>query len=208
VNSPKFKAPFLSKENIWSEADKFRSSVWPSTGIPIDVLQIVEFELSLEIRPIPRLKQECDVDALILGDWQTLVVDQSQYMGNRNINRLRFSIAHELGHLILHRSVFEQMPRGSVEEWIEFVRDMPEKEYSFLEYHAKEFSGRFLVPPAELIREFDAAILRAKQSGMSKSQLQDDACLSYLANSLSRPFQVSGDVMERRLTRENLWPLP
>ena len=202
-----FKAPFIEQQEIWRQADGFRSRVWPSNEIPIGVLEIVEFELDLEIRPISRLKEDNDIDALLLGNWKTIVVDQLQYMDERYANRLRFSMAHELGHYVLHQTVFQQMPRGSVQEWIEFMRDMPEKEYSFLEYHAYEFAGRFLVPPEALRREFDAAILLAEQNGMPRSQLQGDAHLQYLAKPVSRKFEVSSSVIERRLSKEKLWPL-
>ena len=110
-------------------------------------MEIVEFELELDIRPISKLREDVDVDALLLGDFKTLVVDQEHYMNERYANRLRFSIAHELGHYVLHRAVFQHIPRNSGEEWIRFMRDIPEREYSFLEYHAYEFAGRFLVPP-------------------------------------------------------------
>src|SRR6266566_1226378 len=148
-----FKAPFFDQQEIWRQADAFRRRVWPSNEIPIGVMEIVEFELNLEIRPISRLKEDNDIDALLLGDWKTIVVDQAQYMDDRYANRLRFSMAHELGHYVLHQTIFQQMPRGSVQEWIDFMRDMPEKEYSFLEYHAYEFAGRFLVRPEALRRE-------------------------------------------------------
>lgn len=202
-----FKAPYIDQQEIWRQADDFRSRVWPSNEIPIGVLEIVEFELDLEVRPISKLKEDNDIDALLLGDWKTIVVDQAQYMDERYANRLRFSLAHELGHYVLHQAVFQQIPRGSVQQWVEFVRDLPEKEYSFLEYHAYEFAGRFLVPPEALCREFEAAILLAEQNGMPRDQIQSDAHMQYLAKPVSRTFAVSSSVIERRLAKEKLWPL-
>ena len=161
----------------------------------------------LRIRPISRLKEDNDIDALLLGNWETIVVDQAEYMDDRYANRLRFSMAHELGHYVLHRAVFEQFPSGSVQEWIAFMRDIPEKEYSFLEYHAYEFAGRFLVPPEALRREFEATLLWAEHNGMPRDQLQSDAHLQYLAKPISRTFAVSSSVIERRLAKEKLWPL-
>lgn len=73
-----FKAPFIEQQEIWRQADGFRNRVWPSNEIPIGVLEIVEFELDLEIRPISRLKEDNDIDALLLGNWKTIVVDQGQ----------------------------------------------------------------------------------------------------------------------------------
>lgn len=141
-----FNAPFISQQQCWAAADEFRQQYWPSAGIPVDVLAIAEFELNLEVRAITSLKEDADVDALLLGDWETLIVDQQQYLDDRFINRLRFSIAHELGHFVLHKAVFDAIPRRSAEAWVAFMLDMPEKEYGLLEYHANEFAGRLLVP--------------------------------------------------------------
>ena len=201
-----FKAPFIDRSQIWREADAFRERYWPSGTIPVDVLTIAEFELDLEIRPVSRMREEEDIDALLLGDWQTLMVDQRHYMDDRYLSRLRFSVAHELGHYVLHRSIFEQMPRGSIEEWVRFTLNLPDKEYGFLEYHAYEFAGRFLVPPAKLASEFEAAISQAERSGLRRSELRDERHMGYLAKPIAAKFAVSGDVIERRLTKEGLWP--
>ena len=67
-----FKAPYIDQQEIWRQADAFRSRLWPSNEIPIGVLEIVEFELDLEVRPISKLKEDNDIDALLLGDWKTI----------------------------------------------------------------------------------------------------------------------------------------
>ncbi len=179
---------------------------WPSGEIPVDVLAIAEFDLNLEIRTITGLKENAGVDALLLGDWMTLIVDQQQYLDDRFINRLRFSIAHELGHYVLHEEVFKTIPRGNSDEWIAFMQDMPDKEYGLLEYHANEFAGRFLVPIDSLKTEFESVLSEVEQNGMARHNLSD-AHLSYLCIPLARSFAVSEEVIERRLTREKLWPL-
>ena len=201
-----FKAPYIDQQQCWTEADKFRERYWPAGQVPVDVLEIAEFELDLEIRPITRLKEEADVDALLLGDWKTLIVDQQQYQDDRYLNRLRFSIAHELGHYALHKAIFQQIPRATSDEWISFMQDMPDKEYSFIEYQANEFAGRLLVPFEELRKEFDGVLTLAEQNGLKCRQLTD-AHLAYLCNPLSKGFAVSTDVIERRLTKEKIWPL-
>jgi len=201
-----FKAPFIDQQQCWNEADAFRQRYWPSGDLPVDVLAIAEFDLDLGIRTVTGLKQEADADALLLSEWKTLMVDQQQYMDPRFNNRLRFSIAHELGHYVLHRGVFAAIPRSSIEEWISFMNEMPEKEYSFLEYQAYEFGGRLLVPLDQLRTEFENTLEEMEQSGVSRHELSD-AQLSYLCNPLAKCFAVSPEVIERRLTREKLWPL-
>lgn len=83
-----FKAPFLSKETCWAAVDQFRQRYCPQSEIPVDVLALVEFELNLEIRTITGLKEDADVDALLLGDWKTLILDQQQFLDDRFTNRL------------------------------------------------------------------------------------------------------------------------
>jgi hypothetical protein len=206
VDPQDFKAPFIDRSQIWQEADGFRERYWPSGKIPVDVMTIAEFDLGLEIRPVSRMREEEDIDALLLGDWQTLMVDQRHYIDDRYLNRLRFSVAHELGHYVLHRAIFEQMPRASIEEWVRFTIDLPDKEYGFLEYHAYEFAGRLLVPPTELASEFEVAVSLAERSGLKRSELRDERHMGYLAKPIAARFAVSVDVIERRLTKEGLWP--
>jgi hypothetical protein len=43
---------------IWQRADTFRSQVWPSGNIPIDIMDIVEFELGLEFRAVTSLRTD------------------------------------------------------------------------------------------------------------------------------------------------------
>jgi Zn-dependent peptidase ImmA (M78 family) len=85
-------------------------------------------------------------------------------------------------------------------------RDLPEKEYGFLEYHAYEFAGRLLVPLDELKAEFEGALTKVEQTGMQRGKLTD-AHVDYLCIPLGRRFAVSQEVIERRLLREKLWPL-
>lgn len=201
-----FKAPFISQQQCWSSADQFRQKYWPQAVIPVDLLAMVEFDLNLEIRTLTGLKEDADVDALLLGDWKTLIVDQQQYLDDRFVNRLRFSIAHELGHYVLHKAVFDRIPRASAEEWIAFMQQMPDKEYRLLEYHANEFAGRLLVPLSDLTEAFKNTLQEAQQKGVLANNLTD-AHLSYLCIPLAKFFAVSEDVIERRLTKEKLWPL-
>ncbi len=201
-----FKAPFIERQQCWQAAESFRLQYWPSGDVPVDVLAIAEFDLDLEIRTITGLKEEADVDALLLGDWKTIVVDQEQYLDDRFINRLRFSVAHELGHFVLHQVTFLAIPRDTPDTWINFMQEMPDSEYGFLEYHANEFAGRLLVPIGNLRVEFEKAIVQVEKIGIARHKLNDDH-LSYLCIPLSKHFAVSEDVIERRLTREGLWPL-
>jgi Zn-dependent peptidase ImmA (M78 family) len=63
------------------------------------------------------LREAGDVDALLLGDLKTIAVDQNYFLNERAQNRLRFSVAHEIGHLILHSDIFSKIQYSSIAEW-------------------------------------------------------------------------------------------
>ena len=79
-------------------------------------------------------------------------------------------------------------------------------QYSWLEQHAYEFAGRLLVPPERLNAEFAGAVEKAKKAGFASWDSSGDAAREYIANSICRVFGVSGQVIERRIDREKLWP--
>jgi len=67
-----FKAPFIKIEEIGMAVAGFRSRYWLRDTIPVDIFEIVEFELGIEIRTIFNLREASDVDALLLGDLKTI----------------------------------------------------------------------------------------------------------------------------------------
>jgi len=166
----------------------------------------VEFELGIEIRTIFNLKEAGDVDALLLGDLQTIVVDQNDFLSDRAQNRLRFSIAHEIGHLVLHNDTFSKIQYVSIEEWIAFFQKMPEDQYTWIEQHAYEFAGCLLVPKEKLIERLNDAVALAKNAGFEAWDSSGDSTRQFVAHGIARYFEVSEQVIERRLNRENLWP--
>lgn len=111
-----FRCPFRSKQDIWTEADKFREKFWSGKNLPVDMELIIEMELGLTIEPITDLQRELDVDAFLKRDFSGIVVDLECFMDERFRNRFRFSLAHEIGHLILHRNLFDGYPINSIEE--------------------------------------------------------------------------------------------
>jgi len=201
-----FKAPYIKIEDIRVEADNFRNKYWPSNSIPIDIFEILEFELNIEIRTISSLKEAGDIDALLLGNLNTIVVDQNDFLNERSQNRLRFSVAHEIGHLVLHSELFSNISYSSVEEWIQFFQKIPEDQYAWIEQHAYEFAGRLLVPREKLMEKLNDAVSKAKTKGFDAWDSSGESAREYVAHGIARYFEVSEQVIEKRLTKENLWP--
>lgn len=206
IDPQEFKAPFITIEDIRKTVEQFRTQYWARDTIPVDIFEIVEFELGIEIRTILNLKEAGDVDALLLGDFNTIVVDQNDFLNERSQNRLRFSVAHEVGHFTLHRDIFSQIEYSSIAELINFFDKIPDEQYYWIEQHAYEFAGCLLVPREKLIEKLNDAVALAKKMGFDAWDTSGDSTRQYIAHGIARHFEVSGQVIEKRLIRENLWP--
>ncbi len=199
-----FKAPFISIDAITEAADGFRQKNWPSNELPVDIDAIVEFELGLEIRPLANIKENTTLDALLLGNLSTIVVDLLHFDLESYQNRMRFSLAHEVGHLVLHKDIYSQIDIKSPEDWIGFIQQVPEKEYEWVERHADEFAGRLLVPGDHLTRAVERAVKLADEFGFSAWDKSGATGLEYVAHEVAPDFMVSEDVIQIRMRREKL----
>ena len=92
MNDPrKFKAPFIPKERIWQEADRLRAEHPAGRSLPVQILDLAEFDLDLDLVPVDGLREELDIDALLMGDLSSILLDKRSFMSPRLEYRLRFS---------------------------------------------------------------------------------------------------------------------
>lgn len=147
------------------------------------------------MRVVDNLLNDLGVDALLGIDFNTLAVDRDQYMQGRFHGRMRYSVAHEIGHYVLHRELAEQFPKDE-KKLREFYSEIPEREYSFLEYHANEFAGALLVPRNELSSRLALYV--------DSSKPIEEGILVEAVDALAGHFAVSTTVIEIRLIKEKL----
>ena len=146
------KAPYLPIELIKPHVDELRSQYPALNKYPINIELFAE-DIGIEIIPVAGLIA-ADTEAFITQDFLSIVVDAEKYRDDKFYNRLRFSIAHEIGHKFLHQSFFEHN-RGTENSefgWLNFMNSLSDSQYSFLEQHANNFAGMLLVPAEELVR--------------------------------------------------------
>jgi hypothetical protein len=203
----RFKCPYIPIDQIWQAAENFRNEFWPESTLPVDIERIVEKRLKLNIEPERGLLSEIDIDAYLRIDLTGIVVDYDCYMKEKYMNRLRFSFAHELGHLFLHKDIYSTFSIDDPSAWKDFMLNIPDREYGFFEYQANEFAGRTLVPRGRLLAELKICLQKVQEAGMPDLVATDPgAVLSRISSTLCRPFGVSYKVIERRVEREKLWP--
>ena len=66
----------------------------------------------------------------------------------------RFTSAHELAHMVLHSSFYQQFKIDSLSSYIELVSSLDEDVHKLIETQANEFAGLFLLPTVALKKHF------------------------------------------------------
>ena len=148
--TPAAPPPFLHLQSIQDKITELETQYPVLLEIPIDCEQFAEIDLGIEIIPVPELRARVDADAFITRDFSSILIDNDYFNNSKMRARNNFSIAHELGHLFLHKDYFEtQCPGKTEEEWIEFMTQMPDAVHNNLEWQANAFAALMLMPHDE-----------------------------------------------------------
>lgn len=198
--------PRLSGEFLHEQARSFlrKHGIWGQIPVPID--EIVEIDLGMELIPIPNLREVCDlceVDAFLSSDLKTITLDENLMARNQE-NRYRFSLAHEIAHMLLHASVLQAQEIRSIEEYRAFRASISDIVYSRLEWQANFLAGAILVPKPALEERFAAVERVVTEQGFRLKKLQPEA-LFYVADQLKDQFKVSQEVLEIRIRNDRLF---
>lgn len=185
----------LSYYKIGQIANEFLKKYHPNFFLPIPIEEIVEQKLKIKITQEMSLKKDYDVEGFLISDFSTIFVDFNMYL--KHENRTRFTIAHEVGHLILHRDIFKKLNINSVEKLNDFSIKLTDEQYGWLEYQAYSFASHVLVPKDLLIKELKKRI--GKIPSMERPEV-----LAPIIQDLPDIFNVSDAVMLRRLQKEEI----
>ncbi|MFH1890470.1 MAG: ImmA/IrrE family metallo-endopeptidase [Candidatus Kuenenbacteria bacterium] len=190
----KIQIPYIGNLVIKNKAETFRTKYWDKI-LPVDIEKIIDVNLKINIIPLPNLEKLCNTDALITSDWKSLYIDKDLFEDERRQNRLRFSLAHEIGHFVLHKSFYASLAINSFEDFYGFIELIPAEQYGYLETQANKFAGHLLAPRDLLSDRLDNELKRANKR-IKIDSLDKLLLKSYIANSLSKKFGISQESME------------
>ena len=197
--TPPPSVPHLSYDQLRRHADAFLTKYHPTLQIPVPIEPIIEFQMHLDIVPLPGLEEAFEIVGFTASSLDEISVDQHVY--EHRPGRYRFTLAHEVGHVVLHAELFKEHRFRGADEWKRFVRAFPDLDLSRLEWQAHSFAGLVLVPSEALRRELKSAAKRVKASSIAK---ETDFTKSLIVDMMATRFQVSGDVIERRLNYDQI----
>lgn len=185
----------LSYNKIGQFANDFLKKYHSDFSLPIPIEEIAEQKLKLKILQKMNLKKDYDVEGFLISDFTTIFLDLQMYLDHEN--RTRFTIAHEIGHLILHKEIFKELNINSVEKLNYYSINLTDDEYSWLEYQAYSFASHVLVPKILLINEIKNKLGRIPS-------MESPEVLAPFVQDLPDIFNVSDAVILRRLQKEGI----
>ena len=124
-----------------------------------------------------------------------------------DVHRRNFTLAHELGHLYLHRPLFESYENELLDYEERFIVNIPDEIIKRIEYQANLFASYLLMPQtvflnkvAQLFKKFDIT----KGYLYLDNQLCNQRDVNAILGSLSLKFNVSKEAVKIRLLKEKL----
>lgn len=147
-----------------------------------------------------------DIEAFISKDLKTIYVDQNVYYYVET--RFRFSVAHELGHCILHKNFYSQIQFKNEKEWLDVQDSLDNGNRNVFEDQAQKFASFVLIPDYLLDERFQRALSSSKhlinmaeEDGLTREDYFDSA-IDKIATALAPSFNVSHSCMMLRISRD------
>jgi hypothetical protein len=204
------RVPFLKKEEIEEKASAFLARHLPRGIPPVPIEEILEIQMGVDIVPVRGLRDSIDKDGFVSSDMTTVSVDFDQYNLSRLEPRYRFTLAHEVGHIVLHRHILTRFSITGVSEWKVFVDGLSEEAWARFEFQANWFAGHVLVPSIWLKDTAEknlpgviGSVEKAQKAGLSRKDYIDYAVERWVRK-ISPRFHVSSEVARIRLESEGL----
>lgn len=138
---------YLKYGQIAKESIKFltQNNAHP---IPVLIEDIIDIGYGINIVPFPGLKDTFETDGFITSDFSSIYIDNFVY--ERRYYRYRFTLAHEIAHLVLHYKYLSKYKFTNIDEWKTFLTEVDANEHSKIETQGYHFGGLVLVPQIEL----------------------------------------------------------
>ena len=181
-------------EHVWDKIEGLRGhfEILEEDRTPIDVFTFFEIDIGLDAIPFDDLAAKYRVDAAIKVDFSGIYLDAEQYAlmergPEWKLNRLRFTVAHELAHYFLHRNLPQESDFKSLHDFARWTANNHGRKYT-VEQEANEFTGR-LLEAERLVPNF-----------MTSGPLRDK-----FAEKIAPRFGVNSQVIAVRLDRDGLW---
>lgn len=144
--------PTINLGQVQKAAQEFLQKYHPKNTLPIPIEDIIELQMNIGLNVVNGIKQLLGIDAFINQNFSEIFIDSFSF--EKYPARTRFSIAHEIGHLVLHRQWYENNGPKDIDKYLQFLDKIDEEIYKKIERQASTFAGLVLVPADHLLKIF------------------------------------------------------
>lgn len=192
---------YLSETAIRQAAEDLLAEHRMLDQMPVNVELLVEQRLEIEIVPIPGFQVQFGLEGMLSQDLTRISVDE-RVMENV-APRYRFTLAHELGHYVLHGDAIRTHLKNPGDEPLMLWETLNSTEYKRAEWQANTFASSILMPASHLQDVFSEIEARLATVDKTFEDLDDLSKMKALRSKVDL-FGVSADALRIRLIRENL----
>jgi len=174
----------------------------PSGELPVPIEEIIDFDEGIEVIPVEDLAIHGH-EAYTARDKKTIYIDKVVFC-HKVPYRLRYTLAHELSHILIHPKIFEAAKYSDVAGFKQFYDSIPNDQMKVIEQQAYTLAGLILVPPEALSEEYTQVAEKLEENGTDITTLDSDSLL-FVAKKIGEKFCVSHQVIHRRAVADRLW---
>ena len=202
------KVGFLSYRQIGKISADLLNTHNLGEKIPIDIEKLLDNIFQINIITFHDLYKVFDINAFTSSDLEKIYIDE--YLHSNLELQYRFTLAHELGHIILHKIFYEQFKIKDIDSYINFLSNIDDKEYGYLEYQANCFAGYFLVPSNHLEEQFKKhlkntlSFITKRFKGVKRKDYLEITTI-IIAKKMSPVFNVHYKPIQIRIYKNGLW---
>ncbi|MCG2685841.1 ImmA/IrrE family metallo-endopeptidase [Candidatus Parcubacteria bacterium] len=189
--------PFVSARNLATKANELLSKHHPSEDLPVPIEEIVELRLGIRVIPLKGLKDYLGVDSYLSLSANSNSIAIDEYCYENFEERTRFTYAHELGHLVLHKEIYESQNIRDLADFKNFQNALSADNIKRLELQAHIFAGYVLMPQNRFGLCVDKMVRGV--GGMGSISIKD---AETILRSLVDKFAVSPEAALRQLKYE------
>ena len=156
--------PYVSYERSELLAETFLNEHHPSLSIPVPIEEIVELKLRLSVSAVDGMYSKYALYAVLENGLGAVWVDKRLW--ERASFKFRGTLAHEVGHLVLHRDFILAFSYDSPGEFAERLSGLSKEEIDRFEIQAWNFAGQILVPKRTLLELAAPHLESLRRSGI------------------------------------------
>ena len=195
-----WRVPEYKPWDIERIAQAFLAEHWSPSERYVDVEAIIERDLRILIdyTTVDALSTVGSIGRRPSDGRLVIVVDER--MADGNPNRYRFTLAQELGHVLLHEDILESVQ--TTEDSLHLQETLTEGEYDRMERDANWCAGSLLMPQHPFAEAaFDAYAIWFRRMEERVGTILPDVLLKRVVDELAKLYQVSSQAARIRLQR-------